>query len=346
MEFKKMYRLIFALVPPALIFPAFAQPHLENARLETRAVTGTLESTFRAIANSQTTAAWIAYVTPRVSGADEENGSCRAWLEPDEKPSLPESNTAHLESASEFYVFLRIENRAVNRVRTFSLDCSIDAGGLTVYWLTGVNPAQSVALLDSFTSSSERRVNNGAITAIALTRDNSADTALDRLTAASQPEETRTRAAFWLGVARGRHGYESLLKIVRNDASDRVRERAVFALSRSQESGAIPEIVRVARDDRSPRVRGQALFWLAQRAERQISEEAIRRAIDQDPETEVKKKAVFALTQMRNGDGVPILIEIARNNSNAAVRKQAMSWLGRSKDPRAIKFFEEVLSKP
>ena len=328
----------------ALIVPVFAQPHLENARMETRAVAGTLDATFRAVVNAQAAPAWIAYGMPRVPGS-EDDGSCRAWLEPHENGQVAASSTVHLESAAEFYVFLRVEDRQVNRIRTFSLDCSIDAGGLPVYWLTGVNAAQSVALLDSFTGSAERRISNGAISAIALTRDASADSVLDRLTTPSQPEETRRQAAFWLGVARGRHGYETLLKILQNDPSDRVREHAVFALSRSKEPGAIPEIIRIAREDHSSRVRGQALFWLAQTAQRQISEDAIRRAIEQDPETEVKKKAVFALTQMRNGDGIPTLIEVARTNSNAAVRKQAMFWLGQSKDPRAVKFFEEVLSR-
>lgn len=336
-----MNRLLFALT-----LPAFAQPHLENARLETRPITGALESTFRALANSQAAPAWISYAMPRVADSDDEGGSCEAWLEPGEKSTLAPSSTAHLEGATEFYIFLRLENGQVSRIRTFSPDCSIDAGGLAVYRLTGVNPAQSVTLLDSFTVSAERRVRDGAIGAIALTRDAAADGALDRLSTASQPEETRRRAVFWLGIARGRHGYESLLKILHQDGSDRVREQAVSALTRSPESGAIPEIVRVAREDSSPGVRGQALVSLAQRATRQISEDAIRRALDQDPETEVKKKAVFALTEMRNGDGVPMLIDVARNNGNAAVRKQAMVWLGRSKDPRAIRFFEEILTKP
>ncbi|HLH37577.1 MAG TPA: HEAT repeat domain-containing protein [Bryobacteraceae bacterium] len=328
----------------ALAIPVFAQPHLENARVETRAAR-TLDAAFHAIANAAAAPAWIGYALPRAPGPDED-GSCKAWLEPGRANPVPPSSTAHLEGATEFYVFLRIENAQVNRIRTFSLDCSIDAGGLTVYWLTGVNPAQSVALLDSFAGAAERRVSNGAIAAIALTRDNSADSALDRLAEASQPEQTRRQAMFWMGVARGRHGYESLVKILANDPSDRVREHAVFALSRSQDSGAIPQIVRAAREDPSARVRGQALFWLAQTAQQRFSEEAIRRAIKQDPETEVKKKAVFALTQMRNGGGVPILIEVARNNANPAVRKQAMFWLAQSKDPRAVKFFEEVLSRP
>src|SRR5258708_14651 len=280
------------------------------------------------------------------------NVTCQGCpLEPQtSNPSFPQTAgaTVRLEGASEFYVFFRIENKQVDKIRSFSIDCNIDAGGLPFYWLTGVNPAQSVALLESLIpatdSKSERKMMNGAMSAIAFHRDPAADAALDRMLAQAQPEETRRQAAFWLGNARGRHGYESLVRVLRDDPSDRVREHAIFALTQSKESDAVPTIVRVARDDKSSRVRGQALFWLAKKASRQISEEAIRAAIDQDPETQVKEKAVFALTQVPNGDGVPMLIEVARTNRNAQVRKKAMFWLGQSKDPRAIKFFEDVLA--
>ena len=175
-------------------------------------------------------------------------------------------------------------------------------------------------------------------------RDPAADAALDRLTASTQPEDTRRQAVIWLGNARDGHGVQSLLRILRDDPSDRVRESAVQGLSQSKEAEAIPAVVRVARQDSSARVRGQALFWLAQTASRQISEAAIRTAIDQDPESQVKRKAVQSLNQIKNGDGVPLLIEIARTNKNPVVRKEAMTQLGQSKDPRAVKFFEELLT--
>jgi HEAT repeat protein len=91
-------------------------------------------------------------------------------------------------------------------------------------------------------------------------------------------------------------------------------------------------------------MRSEALFWLGQRAGAQAVS-AIAEAIDRDPDTDVKKKAVFALSQLPKDDGVPKLIDVARTNRNAEVRKQAMFWLGQSNDPRALKFFEEVLLK-
>jgi len=118
----------------------------------------------------------------------------------------------------------------------------------------------------------------------------------------------------------------------------------VFALSVSREPGALTEMIRMAHEDPDGHVRGQALFWLAQKAGKK-AESTITGAIQNDPDTEVKKKAVFALSQMPQDEGVPKLIEVATTNRNPEVRKQAMFWLGQSNDPRALEFFEKVLTR-
>ena len=87
---------------------------------------------------------------------------------------------------------------------------------------------------------------------------------------------------------------------------------------------------------------GRIDFWLAQKAGSKAAA-AITERIEQDPDTEVKKKAVFALSQLPKDEGVPLLIQVARTHANPAVRKQAMFWLGQSKDPRALAFFAEIL---
>jgi HEAT repeat protein len=86
------------------------------------------------------------------------------------------------------------------------------------------------------------------------------------------------------------------------------------------------------------------LFWLAQRAGEEAVG-AISDAIANDPETDLKRRAVFALSQLPKSEGVPLLIQIARTNANPVVRKQAMFWLGQSRDPRALQFFQEILFK-
>ena len=89
-------------------------------------------------------------------------------------------------------------------------------------------------------------------------------------------------------------------------------------------------------------MRSRALFWLTQKAEKKAVS-AIAGAIENDPDTGVKKRAVFALSQLPKDEGVPKLLEVPRTNRNPAVRKQAMFWLWQSNDPRALNFLEEVL---
>jgi HEAT repeats len=125
---------------------------------------------------------------------------------------------------------------------------------------------------------------------------------------------------------------------------DRVVRPALVALAMHEGTAATRSLVTIARDHSVARMRSDALFWLGQRAGSEAVA-AIADAIDRDPETDVKRRAVFALSQLPKDDGVPKLIEVARNNKNVAVRKQAMFWLGQSNDPRALKFFEEVLLK-
>jgi hypothetical protein len=130
----------------------------------------------------------------------------------------------------------------------------------------------------------------------------------------------------------------------RADAPRALADGALAALALHAEPAALDRLLALARDATTGHTRGQALFWLGQRAGDRAAG-AITRAIETDPDTAVKRQAVFALSQLPAADGVPRLIEVARAHSNASVRKQAFFWLGQSKDPRALAFFEEVLRR-
>ena len=53
---------------------------------------------------------------------------------------------------------------------------------------------------------------------------------------------------------------------------------------------------------------------------------------------------VFALSQLRNHEGIPPLLEVAQTNQDERVRRQALFWLGQSDDPRGLDLFEKILS--
>jgi hypothetical protein len=331
---------------------------LVNARLETRAATGSLEHDVRALLAEKTGPFWMGYAVPANgkhtmccwSGNDEAGGCEGCRLEDDggergfhtaRKDPLP------LETMPRLRVLLRGEAGRVMRLRAASEDCGLDAGGLPFVWLEGVRPADSVSYLTTLVGAGigegkpGKGLDDGALAAIAHTDDPSADAALEGFVAPGQPDHRRRQAAFWIGQARP-HGLDVLSRLLRGDPSPRFREHVVFALTLRHEPAAIERIVDVAKHDEDGHVRGQALFWLAQTASRRATP-TIEAALTDDPEVEVKKKAVFAVSQLPKDEGVPMLIKLAKTHKNVDVRKQAMFWLGQSRDPRALQFFEDVL---
>lgn len=150
------------LLMAALVAPAFAQPKFENAKLETRAVNGSLNAAFYAIVSAQVEPAWIGYSVAQVAG---ERSACA---------------TVDLEGAPEFILLYRVADRQVEKIRTYGTDCNFDAGNLPVYWLSGVDGGQSAALLATFIPASDgsegkkslaRQRANNALSAIARHRD-------------------------------------------------------------------------------------------------------------------------------------------------------------------------------
>ena len=251
----------------------------------------------------------------------------------------------HAASADLFAVIYRVENGEIAKVRSYSMDCALDAGGAAVTWIQGVDPKRSVALLASIISRPGHR-SDSVMSTLAMHADASATTELERLLHSTDAsDETRGHAAFWLGQTRGRRGYEDVLALARSQAaSPRLREKAVFALSQSEEPGAIDELIHLAKSDPTAHVRSQALFWLSQKAGKKAAG-AIRDALENDPEESVREKAVFAVSQLPDDQSVPMLIDLMKSNRNSNVRKKAAFWLGQKHDPRALAAIEDVLRK-
>ena len=222
-----------AQVSAQTVPPAVTQPAIQNARLETRAVSGSLDAAFRALVTAQPGVSadgspdgiWIGYATPQVPG--ERNMCC--WnsnasypgcaLEPQIGTAAfgpNPSSTIHLEGAPEFFVLFRVERQAVEKIRSFSPDCAIDAGGRHFYWLTGVKPEESLALLQSLippstSAAAARQLAGSAINAIGLHRDGVP--VLIDLARKHPDAEVRRQAVSWLGKskdARATRFYEEI----------------------------------------------------------------------------------------------------------------------------------------
>src|SRR5690349_22838294 len=111
------------------------------------------------------------------------------------------------------------------------------------------------------------------------------------------------------------------------------------------------ELLAVARDreTRSSGTRSSAALWLSRFAGAKLSGRTNDLSAPDDDEpvsddSQARTSAVFALSQLRNHEGVPPLLQVAQTNPDARVRRQALFWLGQSGDPRALDLFERILA--
>lgn len=110
------------------------------------------------------------------------------------------------------------------------------------------------------------------------------------------------------------------------------------------------ELLAIARDTktRSQGTRSSAGLWLSRLAGAKLSGRVNDLSAPDDEsvsdESQARTSAVFALSQLRNHEGIPPLIQVAQTNQDARVRRQALFWLGQSGDPRALDLFERILS--
>lgn len=314
--------------------PLMAQPKLlVNAKLDTRSAAAGLEPEFKALLTTQPQPAWVAYDVPAVRGAEM---GCEYV-----RDGFSTAGIVHLEPPDHAVILFRVEGNTVNKLRSLSPDCEIDAGGLPVHWLTGVQPAQSVALLATYVPHSELD-SNGALGAIAAHADAAADPVLDRYLAPNQPDWLRRRAASLEGSQRGRHGVEALKNVIANDVSEPVKQSAMSGLSRNKDPEALNLLIATARTARDPRTRAQAISALNRKQGPAVLD-AINAAIASDPDVQVRRRAVDALASMPDGAGVPALIQLVKTSKDVDVRKHAMNRLQNTHDARAEAFFEEVL---
>ena len=327
---------------------------VRSTRIERRDASGGLSTAVTAIQRADSGPLWIGWSVPAVASRE---GRGNRWGDGDVgRCVLDDDGDIHNshginDGTRRLVILVRSLGNDMTRVAFTDERCTVDAGSRPVYWLSGVAPAQSVALMAQLVRDGaparadgrKQRPREQALPALALHGDGAADAALVEFVKPGQVRDLRRDAAFWLGAARGEAGAAVVERMARDDADDDFREHLTFVLTLVGDRG-LDTLIALAKRDPSAKVRGQALFWLGQKAgQRAVA--ALEGAIVDDPDREVRKKAVFSLSQLPKDEGVPKLIAVARTHRDPEVRKQAMFWLGQSGDERAVQFFEDVLKK-
>lgn len=148
-----------------------------------------------------------------------------------------------------------------------------------------------------------------------------------------------------LGTVSVREATDFLLDVAAAGSGRGARD-AIFPATLADSITAWPRLLTIAKDEtREREVRTQAVFWVSQAAGDKATEGLAQIVGDPTGDREVRKQAVFALSQRPRAESTSALINVARTSKDPELRRSAIFWLGQSKDPRAIEYFESVLLK-
>jgi HEAT repeat protein len=285
---------------------------------------------------------------------DERIEALNALLQMDSDRALPilertlsrrDRCSAALRRKAVFLVSQKREPRAadilMNSVRT---DPDREVREQAVFWLGQTRDERAVTMLeDILKTEKDEDVLDKAVFALSQHNSERAGTMLrDIAQRDGAPKHLREQAIFWIGQRKSAENATLLIGLFEKVNDEDLKDKIIFSLSQTRSTAVdkwLMDLVVNEREDVD--VRKKALFWAGQN--KSASLETLGSLYGRLTNNEMKDQLIFVLSQRR--DGVEKLIDIARTEKDRELRKKAIFWLGQIKDPKAVKFMEELINR-
>lgn len=240
----------------------------------------------------------------------------------------------------------RTENVADILIRVAREDPSPDVREQAVFWLSNVRDPRVIDLLaEMAANSSDPAIQEKSIFSLSNTRNERASQILrDIAQSDGASKNAREQAIFWLGNRRDAKASEFLKALYARLTDRDLKEKVLFSVANQRSAGNGTWLVGIAMNEReSMGLRKQALFWAG--TQRAVSLTEVAALYDRVSEKEMKEQIIFVLSQNKADAAVDKLMDIARRDTDRDMRSKAVFWLGQSRDPRVIKFLEELINR-
>lgn len=246
-------------------------------------------------------------------------------------------------------VFLISQKRSENVVdiliKVAREDPSADVRQDAIFWLSNVRDPRVVDLLAEMANSSDPTIAEKAIFSLSNTRSERASQILrDIAQKDGASKQARDQAIFWLGNRKDPEAVNFLKGLYSRLNDKDLKDRVLFSVANQRGAGSGEWLVGIATDDREPmELRKQALFWAGNQRAAAITD--ITALYDKVKDREMKEQIIFVLSQNKAEASVDKLMDIARRDTDKDMRSKAVFWLGQSRDPRVLKFLEELINR-
>lgn len=232
-------------------------------------------------------------------------------------------------------------------VETAKSDPDKETREQAVFWLSQVNSSKAVPLLEQILkTATDEDMQDKAIFALSQKSGDNAQHALrDYAGREDVSEHLREQAIFWLGQQHSDENAKFLRDLFAKTTSSATKDKIIFSISQTRNDGNDQWMLDQAVNTKnSMELRKQALFWAGQTGSVDMAK--LGALYDKAPEEDFKKQVIFVLSQRsKSPEAVDKLIDIAKNEANKNLRKEAIFWLGQSHDPRALKALQDLINR-
>jgi hypothetical protein len=213
------------------------------------------------------------------------------------------------ETTDQVRIYARSAGGKLDRLRVLSVTCPAEAA-------TPIRDLGTVTENDSarWLVGLAKQKNEDVLTALAINRGDVARDALSDIARNDARGETRQQAVFWLAQVRGQEGADITSSVMFGDKDPDVREQAAFALSQSKTPRAEADLTRLLNTDKDDDVREGAVFALSQLPDERATRALIATAENRSLARELRKKAVFWLSQSESDAAQTYLEKILTAN--------------------------------
>jgi len=126
--------------------------------------------------------------------------------------------------------------------------------------------------------------------------------------------------------------------------SEEIQGSIIQAMAQARTAEGMRWLVDLARDKSiSVDARKNALFWAGQNGA--DLRELISLYDEMKGQTDIQNQLIFVFSQRRDRESIDKLMDIASNDPDRDLRKQAIFWLGQSHDPRVQKFLLDLINR-
>lgn len=240
-------------------------------------------------------------------------------------------------------IFAKFEAGKLVDIRSLSLDCEVRHADQAKP-LGTLTASESLAVLTALPlgKSAGRHLQSMQLMSVALHPGTEAEHWL-RGEFRSKAGEQRRDALFWMGQVRAEASKPILRHALLDHAEESIRRHACFVIAESKLPERFDWLLQAAKQDAERSVRHEAWFWYGH-SQPADAERVIREQLANSDDAATRDHLVFVLSQLPAPRGTDALIQLLGDRqARAEVRKQALFWLGQSKDPRALAALDRYL---